>query len=394
MGKASLSLSLTQRGNRRYVRVSGKLVPMNRKDWDAMKHVKKRDLLSVVGKRIARHNVALQRGGATARVRIDAIRSAARELRDVPCHINRGAVKRFVDLIGASREVAGKDVRNVCAAIGSALRGATRSEPSPGRAPWASAKQKASGSHIRALSPPKRVLGTGVAGLVFELRDGTVLKAVSLGKTANIARGNSGSSRGEFFHEAIMTRDAARTFNRKGSRAGFRVPKLCDTRVLRIGKAEIGLMRLAKVRGKSMASVMERNPSSRKKMAMRLGRLLATIHNRGFVHCDLHAENVMVGPGGKLIVLDWARAQRLKFFVQKGRSDLWRSLLSSDAAFAAFDLTRSDATRFVKDFLDAYRRRAVAKHAIDYDAILKNPRRVFEKNFRSVWIALDLATGA
>jgi heptose I phosphotransferase len=53
------------------------------------------------------------------------------------------------------------------------------------------------------------------------------------------------------------------------------------------------------------------DPAARRRMAERLGADLARVHAAGFVHGDLYAKHVLVGPGGRTFcLLDWQRGRR------------------------------------------------------------------------------------
>jgi heptose I phosphotransferase len=57
----------------------------------------------------------------------------------------------------------------------------------------------------------------------------------------------------------------------------------------------------------------------RRQVAVRLGRLLACLHEAGFFHRDLYAKHVLVDPGGAVHLLDWQRARRGAWITRAAR---------------------------------------------------------------------------
>jgi len=77
------------------------------------------------------------------------------------------------------------------------------------------------------------------------------------------------------------------------------------------GRAYYAMKRVAGTR-LDAASVRARALSERLRIFLKLAETVAFAHARGILHRDLKPQNVMLGPFGEVLVLDWGLAKRLR----------------------------------------------------------------------------------
>lgn len=223
----------------------------------------------------------------------------------------------------------------------------------------------------RAIRVPTVVVGEGVAGLVFRLRDGSIIKVIALDDTEAFMDSSEAVPKAEFDYEVLATRNAHKVL--KGH--GVRVPEVFSHSILRVPEGRIGVQHMQFLQGKTMAQLLARaGPDVTRTLIRRWARAQATVHNRGLVHCDLHASNIMMDRNGHVAILDWARSHRRTWFQARDDLDTWCRLVNYDLAFSAFDIRRTGNAHLVPYFLEEYKRRARHDCPIDYRRIANNAR--------------------
>jgi serine/threonine protein kinase len=89
----------------------------------------------------------------------------------------------------------------------------------------------------------------------------------------------------------------------------------------------------------------------------RICEAVAFAHSRGVVHCDLKPENIMVGPFGEVLVMDWGIARLLPNVAGRSEApathDDERPALMGTPAYMAPELV-VDATSTVDEMIDIY----------------------------------------
>ena len=90
-----------------------------------------------------------------------------------------------------------------------------------------------------------------------------------------------------------------------------------------------------------------RNPKALAQMSRRLAKLLAGVHDAGVVHGDLHCGNVMVGPAGRLVLMDLHRATCKRRLSRRLRARNLAQLCHDRTPMT----TRSQRLRFLKQYL-------------------------------------------
>jgi len=136
-----------------------------------------------------------------------------------------------------------------------------------------------------------KLIAAGRASEILDLGDGTVLRRFKAGGSPE--------------REALVMRHALD--------AGFPVPQVVEVRA--------DALVLERIEGRSMLSTAFRRPWSAGRLADIVARLHAQLHELAappgleavgpgdrLLHLDLHPENVMLSPGGPVVV-DWANAR-------------------------------------------------------------------------------------
>ena len=90
-----------------------------------------------------------------------------------------------------------------------------------------------------------------------------------------------------------------------------------------------------------------REPKALARMSRRLAKLLAAVHDAGVVHGDLHCGNVMVGPAGRLVLMDLHRATCKRRVSRRLRAMNLAQLCHDRTPMT----TRSQRVRFLKQYL-------------------------------------------
>lgn len=351
------------------------------------------------------------------------------------CSIRAHQVWRLARALGislpASQLRSFEGPRNICHALGSALSALFTSGHGP-------APRK------RTYAYPVRVLGSGVAGVAFCMSDGTVIKAVALrggshnkavalrgearrtgekralaqsaparARTAGLASYGRAVPLREFLYETRITRRAHDTFD--SSRAGrFRVPRVLRHVVLegrlRHGRpgGRVGVMQLSWAPGVTLHEAIERSPPAvGAALARRHGRALAAVHEKGWVHGDMHSSNVIVNMGDKsarrqgaearadtadFTVIDWARANTLRSLLRNhpgGEGEarkMFNKILRYEVAHPYRNYMRSASRAVAEAFLAGYLKRSSAAKG---KGVFGGPEPLVEvRALRSQWDAL------
>ena len=227
---------------------------------------------------------------------------------------------------------------------------------------------------------PVRVAGSGVAKLAFHMSDGTILAVTDVtprrGRGAadrgGVAKGGSAIPRAEFEHEIRAMRAAARH-----KFTSFDVPRVLRAVVLRGAHgSRIGVMQQTTARGETVDGYLARAsvPASVRVDAARMhGRALAEIHRAGWIHGDLHTQNVFVEPrrGGsrskrprsasrhRITVIDWGRANTRRALMAScpatvDCAGLWKNIMRYEVAFPYRDMALYRGRRYAEGFLSGY----------------------------------------
>lgn len=314
------------------------------------------------------------------------------------CKVDRQRVRLLAKKLGVvlpSGRRAGSrhPIGNVCHALGVALSKLFRGEASYGY--------------------PVRVVGSGIAGLVFIMDDGTIIKAVELKPSKGgggfrgergLAPGGDSVSLGEFVHEIAMFRAARKAFGRH-----FQVPKVMRSVVLRGRKgARVAVFQMTRAPGTTMADFTK--PSAHVSQALRElatrmhGRALARLHDRGWCHGDMHTGNVMVevrNGAPRLSVIDWGRANTRRGIASKLASSpdaLWAKILRYEIAHVYNDIMRNfpqrEKGRHMADlFLDEYiRSRKSGNHVPGREEVRRDYDGMARNNLGAVFRALELVS--
>lgn len=195
---------------------------------------------------------------------------------------------------------------------------------------------------------PVRVLGSGVAGIVFELADRSVLKLAAI-RNRPIAPRIDPIHPSEFLHEVRMMRHAARVL----AKTRTHVPHYRAHRVIGAHRSgpDVGVIHMDTAPGKVLRAATY---FTEKKRAEKLAVALADIHNAGMIHGDLHTGNAMLDRRGRMTILDWSRAQTVSWFRKRKLLPMYRQLLARDIAFAAQSAASPRDASVVQAFFRSY----------------------------------------
>jgi hypothetical protein len=271
---------------------------------------------------------------------------------------------------------------------------------------------------------PIKVAGSGIAGLVFFMSDGSVIKTFAVYAPGRKPRDGGGllpRSQAiplhEFGHEVVMTRAARRRF--KGTGVPFRVPRVPRVIVLR-GRsgARIGVMQQSRAPGITVGAFL-RNTSNPKALRMAVaaahGKALGTLHAAGWVHGDLHTENAMVevskgngkhaaAPRIRFTIIDWGRSNTRHRIMAHSPSEesgraLWTRFVRYETAFPYNDMATNGPGRAIADaYLDAYIRASgaakgkgpIGEKLVDPQAIRRDYHGLVNNNVSAMFRALSL----
>lgn len=195
---------------------------------------------------------------------------------------------------------------------------------------------------------PVRILGSGVAGFVFQLADGSVIKLAAI-RNRPIAPRVDPIHPSEFLHEVRMMRHAHRVL----AKSKINVPRYRAHRVLgshRLGP-DVGVIHMDAAPGEVFRKATFIKASKR---AEKFATALASIHNAGMIHGDLHTGNAMIDRRGRVTILDWSRGQTVSWFRKRKLLPMYRELLARDVAFSAQSITSFRDPSIVQVFFDTY----------------------------------------
>lgn len=270
---------------------------------------------------------------------------------------------------------------------------------------------------------PVRVAGSGVAGLVFFMSDGSVIKVSQVYAHGRRPKDGGGlvAGRGkaipleEFAHEVAMTRAARLRF--RGTSA-FRVPRVPRVVVLRgPSGARVGVMQQSRAPGVTMAAYLRDPAHSREERlaaAAAHGRALGALHAAGWVHGDLHTENVLAeqrkkgrsAPPPKVTIIDWGRSNTRRRIMAHAPSQemaraLWAKFVRYEVAFPYNDMASHGAGRAAAEaYLEAYLAASgaargqgpVGEGLVDPAAVRRDYHGQVQNNVAAMFRALDLVS--
>lgn len=267
---------------------------------------------------------------------------------------------------------------NLCLALGNAFMDVTR-------VPGVPAKTMKRGIY------PVNVVGSGVAGFVFEMSDGSIAKLMGLDSTGGLVEGGHQVLSREFVYEAIATQQAHRKFCCKL----FDVPDVLNYAII-VPKASprnrIGFFHITRLQGNTVLNSFRRMRSSkeRQRMMEQWGRILAHIHNKGWIHGDFHTNNTLYD-NGRFRVLDWARSNQRRFF-PAAKANFWRNLQTYDVSFCCRDIQRSFGKRYMLHFVKSYVTHLRGKPTFEMHALVDDIEAFAKQYIRYMWAGLDLVT--
>jgi serine/threonine protein kinase len=83
---------------------------------------------------------------------------------------------------------------------------------------------------------------------------------------------------------------------------------------------------MQKIPGQTLARILQENKHLSKEDCKTLNRVFHTMHSKGILHNDLHAENIMRTPSGSMQIVDWENATQSRWGKPLLESQKWMDI--------------------------------------------------------------------